>query len=216
MFEVRARILDLPPSSGRKYSDNILFWHNVVSRERILDPDFYIIYRVGIVTRLWALIFSASAFGIAYAHHSYGALPELVAFYDKPTLLGTFIGLINIAGRLMVVILIYYLVLFFRNVDFRQHNPLRYDYQTMKGRGLKPLIQFYGSTVLLALLLTFIGYSFGYFTTLENTQGIYNSGAFVFLLIAPSTFFLSLISQVLFLITIQTIYITEEWMGKYD
>jgi hypothetical protein len=210
---VRVGIFNLPPLSGRKYSESFLFWNNTVPRDRISDPDFYIIYRVGIVTRLWALMLSAIALGIAYAHHYFDVFPQITPFYDKPTFLGTFVGLLNIAGRFMAVILLYYAVLFSKNVCFRRYNPLRYDYQTMKGQGLKPLLQFYAATILLLCLLIYFGYAFAYFTTLENSRSIYNSVAFVSLLAAFSGFSLSLVSQVLFEIGVRAAYITYERMN---
>ncbi len=117
----------------------------------------------------------------------------------------------------MVVILVYYFAVFFRSISFFEYNPLRHHAaKTAKHGGLKVLAQYIMSPLIILLVLTHFGYGFGYFTSLENTQWIYNSIAFVFILSVASVFLLSIIAQALFFVTIVSTYAVFERMYAND
>ena len=163
--------------------------------------------------RLWSLALCVLALTMAHLHHFYGILPELSQLYDKPTFLGTFVGLINFAGRAIAVGLLYYFVVFFRSINFFEYNPLRYHAtKSSKHGGIKVLAQYTMSPLIILLVLTHFGSGFGYFTTLEHTQWIYNSTPFVLILAVVSAFGLSIVAQALFFVTIISTYAFFERM----
>src|SRR5690606_7144706 len=121
-----------------------------------------------------------------------GVMPELFVLYDEPMFLGAFNGFINIAGRIMVVLLLYYFVLFFRYVSFKEYNILRYSYKTLRGKGLT--LNFYAaiSPVICLICMAYIGDSFQYFSSMSHSLDQYNNVPFVFCLYVFSVFALSI------------------------
>jgi hypothetical protein len=203
-------IFDLPPVENRKYNDSIFFKPIIINREYIIDPDFYIIYRVGVVMRVWSFILASCAFVLAYVHSYSGFMPELFVFYDKPMFLSAFNGFINIAGTIMVVLLLYYFALFFKYVNFKEYNILRYGDKTTKGKGLKVLISIAVLPFICLLCMTYIGGSFDYFSRMSHSLYLYNNVPFVFCLYLFSVFALSICSQAFFLISLMCLYAIYE------
>ncbi len=203
-------IFDLPPKKNWVIDNRFFCKGNIIQSSRLKDPDYFIVYRVGVVMRYWAILLGGIAFIISYFHSFYGVFPEISSLYDEPVFLDVFNGLISWVGRLMLVILAYYFVLFFKNVSFKDYNILRYGHVTSKGFGFDIWLSFILGPLIILFCLTFLGSSFDFFLMYGSLLSFVNSVFFVFMVYLISVLCLGLMAQVFFLVTLYWGYIIFE------
>ena len=204
-------IFDLPPEDKRLPIGMLLKFQKHIKPEQLKAPDYYIIYRVGVIAQIQAYILCGAAYVIVYLHHYYDFAPSLDNLTEFKGMLGIYNVFLNYIGWLMIPTLVYYSVLFYRNVDFKKYNIARYSAGgttqgfSMWSTILMPLV------TLLALLN--VGTSLNLLYSYNMFKQSADSPAFVFFIFVSAAFALGLIMQVvfsIFWISAYTIYERKE------
>ncbi|MBK6897057.1 MAG: hypothetical protein IPH06_10750 [Alphaproteobacteria bacterium] len=195
-------LFSLPPIEKRVYDRSVLNIGNIRKQEMIHEDDDYIIYRLGFILRLLSL----AVFVFSYTLYVMLGPDEISHFLplnnEKNYLLHTYMEFFDYFGILFLIVTFYYSVLFYYNVDYNKHNPLRHREKGEKNLEKisypeKRLLVF-TAVVLFISSLSVVFYSSiiaQFFLKRTGYTALYDSYVLVFFVGLGLTFFVSIASQ---------------------
>lgn len=181
---------------------------DIIPKSQRSEKDFRIIYEAGKSVRFFGLCASFVALLFVLFEITNGMI-NWNGNYSQHKL-ANYLCNLHFVGRGALIIVLVYLLKFYRHVGFQSYDPFRFNFDPMK-KNKNERRKYFLTAILFVIgfsvLLFFFGYAYIYFLTLEHSAAIYNSTAFLMLLCFINPIALSGMAQIVMIMVVQLFYI---------